>query len=189
MQTPIQITFRGMPVSEELESACHREVLKLEHFAHGITRCRITIAKPSGRHVSGALYEVRLDITIPGQKIVVTRVPLQHTSNERVDLAVREAFDTARRQVEDAVRKQRGEVKTHETPAHGRIARFFPLERYGFIEASDGRELYFHANSLLKTEFESLSVGDQVRFVLEHGENGPQATSVARVGVHHHLAP
>jgi cold shock CspA family protein/ribosome-associated translation inhibitor RaiA len=189
MQTPIQVTFRSMPVSDSIEAACHAEALKLEHFAGEITRCRVVISKASQRHASGALFEVHIEITIPGKKIAVNHVPSQHANNEDVLLAVREAFDSARRQIEDAVRVRRGDVKVHETPAHGRVARFFPLERYGFVTTSDGRELYFHANSLRKVAFESLAVGDEVRFVEEEGANGPQATSVARVGSHHHLAP
>lgn len=190
MQIPLQISFDGSPASSHVDSVCRAEVEKLERYSHRITGCRVVISAAGHRHVKGTLYEVRIALTLPMRKrIAVTRVPPRHGSNEVIDLAVREAFDTARRRIEDAVRKQRGSVKEHATPAHGRIARTFPLERYGFIEASDGRELYFHANSLLGCAFEDLEVGHPVRFVEEPGERGAQATSVARVGQHHHLAP
>ncbi len=190
MQIPLQISFDGSPASIPVESVCRAEVEKLERYSHKITSCRIVISAASHRHVKGTLYEVHIALTLPLRKrIAVTRVPPRHASNEVIELAVREAFDTARRRIEDAVRKQRGSVKEHATPAHGRIARTFPLEQYGFIETSDGRELYFHANSLLGCALDDLEVGYSVRFVEEPGEQGTHATSVARVGKRHHLAP
>lgn len=190
MQIPLQISFDGSPASAHVESVCRAEVEKLERYSHRITGCRVVISAASHRHVKGTLYEVRIALTLPLRKmIVVTRVPPRHASNEVIELAVREAFDTARRRIEDAVRKQRGSIKEHDTPAHGQVARTFPLERYGFIETPDGRELYFHANSLLGSAFDDLEVGQPVRFVEEPAAQGSQATSVALVGKHHHLAP
>jgi hypothetical protein len=48
--------------------------------------------------------------SVPGDEIVVS-----HTANahEQVDVAVRDAFDAARRQLQDHARKQRGDVKLH----------------------------------------------------------------------------
>jgi cold shock CspA family protein len=52
---------------------------------------------------------------------------------------------------------------------------------YGFIETADGREVYFHRNSVRDDAFEHLTVASEVRFVEEMGEKGPQAK---RVGSH-----
>lgn len=188
MEIPLQVTFRGVPVSDETDSACRKGALLLEHFAGDITRCRVVVTKPQQRRTSGSLYEVRLNITIPGKEIAVTRVAPEHKSNESLESAVQEAFSTARRQLEDAVRKRRGAVKAHESPAQGRVARMLPLERCGFIVTPEGRELYFHANSLQRISFEALEVGDQVEFREEQGELGPQTTWVARVAARPHLA-
>jgi len=176
-------------MSDEIEAACWKEAEKLERYAERITSCRIVVSAPHHHHVTGNLYEIKIDITLPGIEVVATRTPPAHAKSEKIELAVREAFDTARRRLEDAVRKQSGAVKAHEVPLHGRIARVFPQESYGFIETSDGRDIYFHKNSLPKGEFEALALGEQVRFVEEQGANGPQATAVNRVGAHHHLSP
>ena len=53
---------------------------------------------------------------------------------------------------------------------------------YGFLESPDGRELYFHRNSVLHNEFERLELGDCVTFSEEEGQRGPQASSVKRTG-------
>ena len=60
-----------------------------------------------------------------------------------------------------------------------------PDQDYGRIQASDGRDIYFHRNSLVRGEYDDLEVGSEVRFVEEAGEQGPQASTVHVVGKHH----
>jgi cold shock CspA family protein len=97
-------------------------------------------------------------------------------------VAVRDAFDVARRQLEDFVRHQRGDVKSHETPPHARVSKLFPEGGYGFLETPDGREIYFHRNSVLHEGFNRLKINSEVRFSEEMGEKGPQASSVTLIG-------
>jgi cold shock CspA family protein len=59
-----------------------------------------------------------------------------------------------------------------------RVAKLFPVEGYGYIETPDGREIYFHANSVLNNRFKSLKLGSKVSFTEEAGEKGPQASTV-----------
>jgi cold shock CspA family protein len=59
--------------------------------------------------------------------------------------------------------------------------RLFPEDGFGFLEAPDGREVYFHRNSVLEG-FETLEVGSEVRFAEEQGIEGPQASTVSLVG-------
>ncbi len=79
----------------------------------------------------------------------------------------------------------RGQVKAHDVADHGRVARFLAGEDYGFIETTDGREVYFHRNAVLNGAFDNLAVGDEVRFVESAGEKGPQASTVRVIGKHH----
>ena len=65
------------------------------------------------------------------------------------------------------------------------MARFLAGEDCGFIETPDGREIYFHRNSVLDGDFDRLTVGSEVRFVEEPGEKGAQATTVRMIGKHH----
>lgn len=189
MQIPMQVSFHGLPVSDEIEAACWKEAKKLERYADRITSCRVVVSAPHHHHATGNLYEIKIDVTLPGIEIIASRTPPDHAKGEKIELALREAFDTARRRIEDAVRKQSGAVKAHETPAHGRVVRLFSEQDYGFIETADNRDVYFHRNSVSKDGFKELVVGDQVRFSEEPGASGPQATSVSRVGRHHHLSP
>jgi cold shock CspA family protein len=93
-----------------------------------------------------------------------------------------------KRQLEDYSRIRRGKTKQHETPDGGHVISLHPDEDYGRIGTPDGREIYFHRNSVLKDGFDKLEVGSEVRFTEEAGERGPQASSVIPVGKHHVVA-
>lgn len=111
MQIPVQVAFHGLPTSEAVEAACHEEAAKLERFCDRITSCRIVVAEPHRNHRKGNLYEVRLDITVPGSEIVVNRE--HHQPQEDVFMAIRDAFGTAKRQLEEYVQRLRHQVKNH----------------------------------------------------------------------------
>ena len=189
MQIPIQVSFHGIAGSDEVEAACRREAYKLERYAKRIIGCRVVVSAPHQHRTKGRSYEIKIDLSLPQHEIVVNRMPTEHDAGETLEIALREAFDTARRRLQDEARKQSGAVKAHEIAAHGRVARLLPDEHCGFIETSDHREVYFNANSLLTGAFDALEVGTEVRFVEEVGVRGPQATSLSVVGKHHHLAP
>jgi cold shock CspA family protein len=72
--------------------------------------------------------------------------------------------------------------KVKATFPRGRVIRLFREEGYGFLETPDGREIYFHRNSVLHPGFDRLEIGTEVRFAEEEGEKGPQASTVAIVG-------
>jgi cold shock CspA family protein len=119
------------------------------------------------------LYNVRIDMTVPGAELVIKREP-----NEDLDVAIRDAFDAARRQLEDFARRHRGAVKHHEELPHARISALFPDKSYGFLTTSDGREIYFHEHSVINCDFKHLQVGMEVHFTEERGEKGPQASTL-----------
>lgn len=117
MQAPVQVTFRDMPVSDAVESACWEEAAKLERYYDRITSCRIAIGEAGRRQRKGNQFEVRIDLTVPGRVLVVNRHPPQGQRDEDIQLAVSDAFAKLRRQLEDFARRQRGQVKAHESPS------------------------------------------------------------------------
>lgn len=168
-----------------MEAEIRRRAKKLERFAADIVSCRVTVEAPHKHHRHGRLFRVSVDVQLPGSEIVVSREPTEHHAHEDVYVAIRDAFRAARRQVQDAVRKRRGDVKTHQVPPHGTISVIDPDAGYGRINTPQGREIYFHRNSLVGAKFDHLKVGDEVRFNEEPGDRGPQATSVQPIGKHH----
>ena len=114
MQIPLQITIRDIEHSDTLETHIRSKAEKLEEFFKHITSCRVVVEVPHRHHQQGKQFNVRLDIGVPGNEIVVNR---EHA--EDVYVALRDAFGAAKRQLEDYARKLRGDVKTHEPKRSG----------------------------------------------------------------------
>lgn len=186
MELPLQVSFRRMKTSDTIEAMVRERAVLLDKFARNITSCRVVVELAGQHHLHGNLYEIHLDLTLPGGEITVTREPGQHPEYKDIAVALRDAFNAARRQVEDYVRHQRGEVKTHEPPSHACVSQLIPKGDYGFLETPDGREIYFHRHSVLSDAFDRLKVGTEVTFVEEEGNKGPQASTVKLVGRHGH---
>lgn len=109
MQIPLQITIRDIEQSEALETHIREKSKKLDEFFNHIMSCRVVVEVPHKHHRQGKQYNVRIDIGVAGGEIAVNR---DHA--EDVYVALRDAFDAAKRQLEDYARKLRGDVKTHE---------------------------------------------------------------------------
>ena len=109
MHIPLQITIRDIEHSEALETHIRDKVKKLDEFFEHIMSCRVVVDMPHKHHQQGKQFNVRLDIGVPGNEIVVNR---DHAGD--VFVALRDAFDAAKRQLEDYARKLRGDVKKHE---------------------------------------------------------------------------
>ena len=92
--------------------------------------------------------------------------------------AINDAFKAAGRRLQDYARRQRGDTKSPSLLPEARVSKILPQEGYGFLTSDDGREIYFHKNSVLGRAFPRLKLGTTVRFVEEAGEKGPQASTV-----------
>ncbi len=185
MQLPLQITFRNLSRSEAVAAKVEERASKLEQYYDGIISCRVAIDAAHKHHRRGNRYHVRIEVTVPDRGLVASREPDEHHAYTDVYVAIRDAFDSIRRQLEDYARMRRGELKSHEVPGHGRIVEIRTDDGYGRIESPDGRLIYFHRNSLLDADFDDLQVGTEVRFDEEMGERGPQASTVYLIGKHH----
>ena len=180
MQLPLQVTLRDISPSEAIEAYIRERAAKLEQFYDRIMSCRVVVEAPVRHHRKGGPYKVRIDLIVPGDELVVNR-----QVDEDLYVAIRDAFHAARRKLEDYARRQRGAVKVHEASPHARVAKLFPEEGYGFLETPDGREVYFHRNSVIDSGFDRLEIGTEVRFAEESGEQGPQASAVIIVSKRH----
>lgn len=174
MQLPLQITYRGMQSSAAIDAAVREKAAKLEHFHPRLVSCRVVIEQPAKHKRQGKQFAVHIDLKAPGGEIAVNR-----DHHEDVFVALRDAFDAARRKLEDYVREQRGDVKHHAPTQSGTVARLLAEEGYGFIATADGRELYFSRENVVTPPFEHLAAGTEVRFIEEPAAEGPQAKRVS----------
>src|ERR1700687_3815861 len=132
MTLPLQVTFRNMKHSTQVEDWIRAEAEKLETFYHRITGCRVAVEVPHRHHKKGKPLHIRIDLTLPGKEIVIKRVPVatQRTivngeptasshaqaksAHADLQLVIHDAFKAASRRVQDFSRRQRGDVKKHQ---------------------------------------------------------------------------
>lgn len=174
---PLQITSRDIPASPVLEDHIRKKAEKLTRFYHrDISSCRVVIEQTQKHKHQGKLFNVRIDLTVPGKEFAVTR---KH--GEDVYIVLRDAFNALLRQVEEYSRKRQGRVKTHHGVTRGHVVRLNPTENFGFIEGADGHEYYFSITNVCFPHFSQLLIGDAVEFMTEHVNEGRQAHHVLRV--------
>jgi cold shock CspA family protein len=182
METPVEIDFQGMPAQPQLRDTIAKHVSQLEQRFGHITAGRVVLKAPGGHHRTG-LYEVNIRLALPdGREVNVDRTPQEDERHSDVTFAINDAFKHARRQLQDHVRKMQGHVKEHETEPTATVARIDPSGEFGFLETADGREIYFHRNSVVGGT--KPDVGTRVTFVEEAGDKGPQASTVKLMGKH-----
>ena len=179
MQRPLQIVIRDIPHSEAVETHIREKMEKLESFYSRIVGCKVTLEFAGKHKHQGKLFNVRLDISVPGAELVVNR-----DLYEDLYVALRDTFDAARRRLEAYGQRQRGDTKIHESPHQGHIARLFPEQGFGFIATPEGDELYFSRDNVSHTDFDKLEVGSEVQFQEEPAAEGLQAKHVS-VSKHH----
>jgi ribosome-associated translation inhibitor RaiA len=121
MLIPLQITFKGMPQADAVEADIRKRANRLEKYYENITGCRVTIGV-DGKHKSRRrLFSVRIDIGVPGNLIVINRNNPDHL-NEDLYIVLRDAFDAAKRKIEEFARIQRGDIKAHTQAMHENTA-------------------------------------------------------------------
>lgn len=108
MKLPLDLRFIGMAPSPALEEAVQGKVAQLDRFGSEVMACRVTIEQEHKHQNQGRPFSVRIDVTLPGHELAINRV-----QDEDAYVALRDAFDAARRKVDESMRIRRGEVKQH----------------------------------------------------------------------------
>lgn len=108
MKLPLEITFRNMAASEALDADIRAKAEKLDNFYDRVMSCRVIVEAPHRHHHKGNIYHVRIDLTVPDEELVVSRDRGQNHAHEDPYVAVRDAFDAARRQLQDYIDRRRG---------------------------------------------------------------------------------
>lgn len=106
-----RITAHNTTLSEAAEAGIRERITRLQRYYDRMMSFRVTIDVPQGRRrADQSLYAIRLDVTVPGDEIVVDLQP-----REGLATALDEAFRTMRRRLQDFARRKRGDVKRHAT--------------------------------------------------------------------------
>jgi cold shock CspA family protein len=185
MQTSVQIDYQGIEeLPQVVRASIEKNVAKLEQRYGRVTACRVVLKGPSAHHRTGGLYEVNIRLALPdGREVDIARTPKADERHSDLAFAIGDAFKRARRQLQDHVRRLQGQVKHHEGEPSGTVTMLDASGEFGFLQAGDGHEVYFHRNSVLDG-YDRLAIGTRVVFAEEQGEKGPQASTVKLSGKH-----
>jgi ribosome-associated translation inhibitor RaiA len=116
MPTDVQISFRGMGPSPSAEAQVRRRAEELEQFSDRVTACRVMMEAAHRRHRQGKIYHVRVDLSVPGGRLVKSREPGENHAHEDLHVAIRDAFDAARRRLQNHKHRMAGQTKQHASP-------------------------------------------------------------------------
>ena len=111
MNLPLQITFRHMEPSPALEERIRKLMGRLEKFSAHVLHCHVVVEEPHQHGRQGSLFEFRIEITVPEEKIVVARTHDLDHAHENAYVSLRDAFRIVRRKLEDYERRHRQEIK------------------------------------------------------------------------------
>ena len=124
MTKPVQITFRNMRASASLEDQVRARVAWLERFHPDLVGCRVLLEVPHRHHEHGQHVRVRIELSLPGENAVVNHEPTLHghakdvqeeahhkdtdieLAHKLAPVAIHDAFDAARRRLEDSARRR-----------------------------------------------------------------------------------
>lgn len=174
MKQTLQIQFHGMEPSAAVEAKARELAAKLDALAPDLMACRVHVDLEQKHKAQGRPYGVRIDLTLAGHELVVNKV-----QDQDVYVALRDAFDSMRRQLDEVVRKRRGQAKQHAPELRGEVVRLDSASGTGFICTADGDEYYFSRDNLVGVPFENVRPGSTVEFLPEAGKQGRQAKRVS----------
>lgn len=183
METPLQLEVEGFEPSAHLRELIESSIARLERRFGRVTAARVAIRAPDAHHKMGEPYFVSIWLSLPDHRDVSVKPPPRGLDRRQGDLAfaVGDAFRRADRQLRDHAFKMKKRAKTRAQEPVGKVLRIDPIGAFGFLEGDDGREIYFHAHSVLGGQFSKLKPGMRVAFHEEMGEKGPQASTVRAI--------
>ena len=114
MTIPVQITFRHMETSPAVETRVRELADHLGVFSDRIQTCRVVVDSPHRHHHQGKVFAVKVQLVLPGEDVVVDMERPQRDGHEDVYVVLRDAFDAAKRQLQQRMASLRGDEKRHE---------------------------------------------------------------------------
>lgn len=179
MQIEPIVTFKGIEPSAAMEQNILGKIAEMEKLFSRLISCRVVVSQTFKRGTQGHLFDVHLELTLPGQDIWVSRDSGQNHAHEDAYVAIRDTFAAARRMLEDHVGKLDDHRPAPQSPiTNGVIDRLYDDAGYGFIMSDNGEDVYFNKDALAKPNWQDLFARQRVRFKQHEGENGLYAKQV-----------
>ncbi|HUA33550.1 MAG TPA: HPF/RaiA family ribosome-associated protein [Candidatus Binataceae bacterium] len=124
MQRALQITSRNFELTAAIRTTIEQHAKALEQYFGRLTGCHVVLEAPAvHHHRHGGPFKVSIDLRTPQAEISINKQQAQD-----LPVAIREAFDAARRRLEDHLRELRGDVKSHTSTRRVAGEREVPVE-------------------------------------------------------------
>ncbi len=104
----LRITYRHMQSSAAVASILRKRAEELERLYPRIVSCHVVFEQAHKHSLKGRLFHVRIDLGVPRAKLTVSRDAQAAHEHENAFVAIRDAFDAARRQLEDFASRHNG---------------------------------------------------------------------------------
>ncbi len=110
MKLPVEISYRGVEKTDQLEEHILVKAARLDRFCDHISRCDVVVEHPNHSQHTGNPFRVRIDVTVPpGHELVVEEKQAEHEMHEPLSKVINDAFKSMERQLKTLVEKQRQE--------------------------------------------------------------------------------
>jgi cold shock CspA family protein len=179
MNVPLELTFRGLDKTPEIEALIRTHAEKLEKACSYVSSCRVVVERDQRHQRVGRPFRVRLDITVPpGKEFAVRRESTEGEMHEPLSKVIIEAFKAAARRLKKTAALRRELKPPLQSTLQGTVSRIFSEDQYGFISTPEGEDVYFHASGVANGDFDRLQEGADVTFTASFGESGLRANAV-----------
>jgi ribosome-associated translation inhibitor RaiA len=106
MTSPLEVHFHGIEKSSALQSRVEEKYDKLKRHCERMTSCRVVLEAPHRNSAKAKVFQVKIEISIPGQKLIIVNHEREGAhAQEDLSLAIRDAFEAARRKVDEIATK------------------------------------------------------------------------------------
>ena len=106
MTTPLEVHFHGLEKSEAMEARVREKVEKLRRHFDRMTACRVVLEAPHRNPAKPKVFQVKIEISVPGrQPLIINHEREGAHAGEDLSLAIRDAFESATRRVDEVAAK------------------------------------------------------------------------------------
>ena len=107
MQSPVQLSFRGLPRSGAITAEIHSRVERLEHLFGPLVRCHVVVEVRQQQGRKGNLHGLSIEASLPRIDVVRSHDVEHDYAHENVYVAIRDTFNAVARELEDRIQRQR----------------------------------------------------------------------------------
>jgi len=111
MDRPLEVVFRNMKPSAELEADVRARAARLDLLNKHIIGFRVTVELENHTHKTGYIPKVQIEVEVPGKNITVNH---KHEHGGDALTSIREAFDAAAKQLQEYATRKTLHLKHHE---------------------------------------------------------------------------